>query len=235
MSWLFSQALVEEYSAANCLDGEQSAQLNVMPTQHKFFRNDKTMEFCDLSRFGLTLNLLTADRGMELLTWYLADFPVKTLAPLDLPQGWREREAGYGEKWHGSFAKYNLAESSWKTRQCSLLGDLEKFSETWPRWGSMRNGECFPVTPRERQLKGSEFSLPAPTKSMGKRGWGISNVKARYSEKIETNARVFGYKPHPSVLEWSMGWIPTWTKLQPLGMDKFQLWLQQHGECLEGQ
>src|SRR5687768_17477186 len=54
MSWLFSQALVEEYSAASCSDGEQSAQLNVMPTQHKFWRNDKTMEFSRLSQFGLT-------------------------------------------------------------------------------------------------------------------------------------------------------------------------------------
>jgi hypothetical protein len=36
MSWLFSQALVEEYSAGTCLDGEQSAQLNVMPTPLRF-------------------------------------------------------------------------------------------------------------------------------------------------------------------------------------------------------
>ncbi len=35
MSWLFSQALVAEYSAANCSDGEPSAQLNVMPTQQQ--------------------------------------------------------------------------------------------------------------------------------------------------------------------------------------------------------
>ena len=233
MSWLFSRALVAEYSAANCSDGELSAQLSVMPTQHKFWRNDKTMEFCDLSRFGLTLNLLTESRGGELLTLFLAGFPARTLAPLDLPQGLREREAAYGGKWYGSFARYNLEESLWKTPQCSLLEDSETFLETWPRWGLMRNGECFLAEPREPQLKENEFSLPAPTKSMGKRGWGISNVKARYSEKIETNARIFGYKPHPSILEWSMGWIPTWTKLQPLETGKFQSWLQQHGEPLE--
>ncbi len=54
MSWLFSQALAEEYSADTSLAGEQFAQLNVMPTPHKFSRNDKTMEFSSLSRFGLT-------------------------------------------------------------------------------------------------------------------------------------------------------------------------------------
>ncbi|WP_227628725.1 DNA cytosine methyltransferase [Klebsiella pneumoniae] len=51
MSWLFSQALAEEYSADTSLAGEQFAQLNVMPTPHKFSRNDKTMEFSSLSRF----------------------------------------------------------------------------------------------------------------------------------------------------------------------------------------
>ena len=32
MSWLFSQALVEEYSDGSCSDGEPSVQLSVMPT-----------------------------------------------------------------------------------------------------------------------------------------------------------------------------------------------------------
>ena len=41
----------------NCSDGEQFAQLNVMPTQAKFWRKDKMMEFSNLSRFGLTLQL----------------------------------------------------------------------------------------------------------------------------------------------------------------------------------
>lgn len=41
MSWLFSQALAEEFSAETSLAGEQFAQLNVMPTPHKFSRNDK--------------------------------------------------------------------------------------------------------------------------------------------------------------------------------------------------
>ena len=39
MSWLFSQALVEEYSAVTCSDGEPCAQLNVMPTPQPFWRN----------------------------------------------------------------------------------------------------------------------------------------------------------------------------------------------------
>lgn len=78
MSWLFSQALVEEYSEGTCLAGEPCAQLNVMPTPHKFWRNDKTMEFSSLSQFGLTLRVLTDEDGEELLMSFLAAFPVRT-------------------------------------------------------------------------------------------------------------------------------------------------------------
>ena len=78
MSWLFSQALAEEYSAGTSLDGEQFAPLSVTHTQHKFWRNDKTMEFSDLSRFGLTCAVLTGNRGEELLISFLADFHART-------------------------------------------------------------------------------------------------------------------------------------------------------------
>jgi len=44
MSWLFSQALVAEYSAATSSAGEPSAPLSVMPTPHRFWRNDKPMD-----------------------------------------------------------------------------------------------------------------------------------------------------------------------------------------------
>jgi hypothetical protein len=94
MSWLFSQALVVEYSAANCLDGEPCAQLNVMPTPHKFWRNDKTMDFSKLSQFGLTLQLLTESRGEALLMWFLAGFHAKTLAPQEKGGGIEASRSG---------------------------------------------------------------------------------------------------------------------------------------------
>lgn len=34
---------------------------------------------------------------------------------------------------------------------------------------------------------------------------------------------------NPPWIEWLMGWCIGWTDLQPLGMDKFQQWRQQHG------
>ena len=143
MSWLFSQALVAEYSAASCSDGEPSAQLSVTPTQHKFWRNDKTMEPSDLSRFGLTCAVLTADRGEALLTSYLAGFRARTSA---LPEPGTDSMAPdqvCGANSRGWFATYSQDSSTWKTAQLSLLGDSELFLETWPRWGSMQGGASY--------------------------------------------------------------------------------------------
>jgi len=99
--------------------------------------------FSRLSQFGMMFKPLTADRGEELLMSYRAAFHAKTS-----PQPEREQESTgsgqeCGEKWHGSFVKYDQNSCSWRTHQCSLLGGLELFSETWPRWGLMRDGECW--------------------------------------------------------------------------------------------
>ena len=78
MSWLFSQALVEEYLGASSLDGEQSAPLNGKPTQQAYCAPDKMTDFCLLSQFGMTFKPLMENLGQELLTLYLADFHAKT-------------------------------------------------------------------------------------------------------------------------------------------------------------
>jgi len=64
-----------------------------------------------------------------------------------------------GEKWRGSFVKFDQDLSLWKTHQCSLLGDLEEFSETWPQWGLMRDGECWEQRTLEQSIRGIEFGL----------------------------------------------------------------------------
>lgn len=168
MSWLFSQALVEEYSAASCSDGEPSAQLSVMPTQHKFWRNDKMMEFSKLSQFGLTCAVLTASRGEELLTLFLAAFHAKTLAQQEKAQESQVKEVDYGKSSHGLLAKYNPDTHSWKTAQCSLFEDLEQSLEIWPRWGSMRNGVCYLLPMLAQTIKEKESRYWATPTTMDK-------------------------------------------------------------------
>ncbi len=78
MSWLFSQALVEEYLGDTCLDGEPSAPLSGNNTQQAYCAPDKMTKFSRLSRYGMTVKPLTDTHGEELLTLYLAGFPAKT-------------------------------------------------------------------------------------------------------------------------------------------------------------
>ena len=143
MSWLFSQALVEEYLGDICLDGEQSVQLNGKPIQQAYCALDKMTDFLKVSQSGMMFKPLTESLGEELLMSYLEDFHARTLAQQEKAQELTENGQECGKRWQGSFAKYDQNLSMWKTAQCLLAGDWEKFSEIWPTWGSMRNGECW--------------------------------------------------------------------------------------------
>ena len=78
MSWLFSQALVEEYSEASSLDGAQSAQSSGSHTQQAYCAPDKMTAFLRLSPSGMMFKPLTATHGQALLMSYLAAFHAKT-------------------------------------------------------------------------------------------------------------------------------------------------------------
>jgi DNA (cytosine-5)-methyltransferase 1 len=112
--------------------------------------------FSRLSRFGMTYKPLTETRGEVLLTLYLAGFHAKTFQLRGGGLVLTENEAECGEKWQGSFVKYDQDSCSWKTHQCSLLGDLDEFSETWPQWGLMRDGECWEQRTLEQTIRGTE-------------------------------------------------------------------------------
>lgn len=150
MSWLYSRALVVAYWEGSCSDGGQSAPLNTNPMPRAFCSPDRMTDFCRLSRFGMTFAPLTGDLGEGLLTWCLEGSRAKTSARQDKGRGSQESAVVSGWKWRESSVKYDPAMRSWKTRQCSLLGDSEWFSETWPRWGLMRDGECWELPMSER-------------------------------------------------------------------------------------
>ncbi len=139
----------EGYLADTCSDGEPCAPSSGNPTPLLYLPPDRMKAFSRLSRYGMTFKLLTEDRGAALLTWYREGFHVRISATPEREQGLPESAAECGSTWHGSLARYDPATRSWRTHQYSLLGDLELYSETWPRWGTMRNGACW-----ERSMPG---------------------------------------------------------------------------------
>jgi len=185
MSWLFSRALVEEYSAATSWGGAPSAPLSVMPTQHKFWRNDKTMEPSQLSRFGLTCAVLTDDHGEALLTWFRADSRVRTYPLPGLVPGLMASGLASGVRWLESSVRYDPATSSWKTHRCLWDEDLPWSSVTLPKWGMALNGLVYRHPTLERPISATESGLwPTPTVhgnhnmpgSSKTAGWGLSSA-----------------------------------------------------------
>ena len=195
MSWLFSQALVEEYLEENFWDGEPSAPLNGNPIPQAYCAPDKMTGFSRLSRFGMTFKPLTESRGKELLTLYLAGFPARTLVLRGGGQALLEAEVPCGNTWQGLLGRYDPSTHSLKTAQCSLFEDLKPSSVTLPRWGSMQNGELYQRQTLVRPILESEFGLwlTPSTVDIGKRSEDSMKRRLEYRKNIGRNGVGAGY------------------------------------------
>jgi len=248
MSWLFSQALVEEYSAVTCSDGEPSALLSGNRTHQAYCAPDKMTDFSRLSRFGMTYKPLTEDRGEELLTSYLAAFRAKTLAQPEKVVALKVPAAACGRTWHESSVRYCLDSSSWKTAHCLWEEVLPWSSVTLPRWGMTRSGVVLAHQMSERPINATAYGLwPTPCKTDGMIGWSETVVKRRETTGLRPSGCKIGYqinyvrqtspyvmkdgRYHPKLGEWLNGWPQGWSQLQPLETGRFQEWLQQHSLC----
>lgn len=237
MSWHFSQAVVEAYSVGNCSGGKRFVRSKMIRIASLLCVNDKMTAFLRRSRSGMTCGPFTVKRGAAILTWFREGFLARTFRVPEKAQELRAQDQDYGSKWQGSFARWNPASCSWKTPQLSLAGDLTEYSETWPRWGMMRNGACWELeTPLGYVGVRESGSWPRPTATMGQRGWGQTNERNenRYSEKVKANVfheqALWGWRPRIELLEWIMSWPIGWTALKPLATDKIQQWLRSHGK-----
>lgn len=201
MSFIFSRALVEASSPANFEETSASVLSSESPTPKPCLWHDKTTGRFPLSRFGMTCAPLTDDRGTELLTSWLGAFHARTLVSPVVETVSTASGAGSGQKWRGSFAKYDPSESKWKTAQSSLLGDSDEFSETWPRWGSMLNGECYlrPTVAPTISESASGF-WPTPTASLADKGGRVTPTKGREGGTLieALSARMF---PTPCAID----------------------------------
>ena len=233
MSWLFSQALVEEYLGDTSLDGEQSAPGSGNNTQHAYGAPDKTTKFFRLSRYGMTVKPLTDTRGEELLTLYLAGFPAKTFQRQGGGEELKAQNPRCGNTWQGSLARLDPNTFLWKTAQSSLLEDLELSLQTFPKWGLMQNGALYQLPTLVQTISERGFGLGQYVTPTTRDYKGMSGSGFRERHGINHNlADCLGGVPNPMFSEWLMGFPPGWTDLKPLVMDK-SLYVQQlHGSCL---
>jgi len=171
MSWHFSQALEAEFLAEHCSDGERFAPWNSLPFALDDSRSAKMKEICHRSPFGTMFVPSTDALGAELLTWFQAAFRVKTFPAPEKEQESKEVVPDYGPKWRGLSVKLAPNGSWLKIRPSSHQEGSEQSCETWPKWGSMRNGECLERLTPERPTSGKESGLlPTIRATDGKRG-----------------------------------------------------------------
>jgi len=155
---------VAESLGENCLDGKPSVQSKSTVTAPVYYVGDKTKEFSRLSRFGMTLQPLTADRGEALLTSFREAFLAKTFQQPEEEQALPENVRDSGVRWHELSVKYDQDLSSWRTHRCLFQEVLEESSLTLPRWGLMRNGELSERTTPEHLTSETESGCwPTPS------------------------------------------------------------------------
>jgi hypothetical protein len=129
-------------------------------------------ESCPDSPFGMISAPSTEIRGEGLSISCAEDSPARTSARPEKAQESKGSSLDCGPRWPGSFARFDPHSCLWKTVQCSLFGGLVEFSETWPRWGSMRDGECS--------------ALPMPSGLEEFRAWITSVIESGLSESAPT-------------------------------------------------
>ena len=162
------------------------------------------------SRSGMTSRPSTGASGAGPSTSSPEGSPVPTFPAPAGAQASTESSPGSGEKWPESFARYDPDSRSWRTAQCSLLGGFTEFSETWPRWGLMRGGECWELSTPARRTSGSGSGYsrtggtgwPTPNASDGQQGAVLT--EERLTALIETGRparRKDGGEYHTKLLE----------------------------------
>ena len=193
MSWLFSQALVEEYSEGISLDGAQSAQSSGKPIQQAYCAPDKMTDFSRLSRFGMMYKPLTATHGEALLMSYLAAFHAPTFPLQAEAQGLMEKTPQCGITWRGWLAKFDQDSYSWKTAQCSFIEESGECLETFPASGMTRDGLLWEQTRSERPTKGIERGL-----------WRTPDTGGGGHLDYSRKARIIERMVSPSKSDWSI-------------------------------
>ena len=239
MSYTYLQEQGEVSSAGCFSDIPQSVLLNLNLTAEKSYSNGNETESCQSSQFGMMSAPSTATRGKEKSMLSAGVFLAKTSHQQEKEPGSQENEADSGQKWPGSLAKFDLNTHSWRTHQCLLFEDLGESLETFPNWGMMRDGELLGLDISADHICEKEYGyLPTPNAVMFRNHNYNKDLCIKRSRKhqIDICMHSIMYWNGPIKIEFiegMMAWPIKWTELKPLEMDKFQQWLQQHGESLE--
>ena len=258
MSYIFLLGQGEESLAGSFSDIPVYVLSRSNPTAERFYSSGNGMGSCPDSLSGMTCGPSMAIPGEDESTSSAEDSHARTSPPQAKGLGSAENAADYGLNLLGSLAKFDRDSYSWRTPQCSLVEGLDEFSGTWPRWGTMRSGECWErimpelptsgtesgswPTPRASEANGGDYqydrgdhSKPRDTlKGMVKRFPSPaardwkSGAGRKENGHVPQLPEVLGGQLNPDWVEWLMGWPIGWTACEPLEMGRYQQWPLWH-------
>lgn len=137
--------------------------------------------------------------------------------------------------------------------QATLDGTLQEYSGTWPKAGTMLDGECFRQEKWERRIKETDSGLWATPQARDFRSgeahrWGDERRSNNLNDQVAffatprasdangakvqpnkqgglgLNQQVSG-KLAPEFVEWLMNWPRGWSALEPMPRERFDEWL----------
>lgn len=170
----FSQEQAEAFWETYSWAIRQSPPAKSKNTQGEYSCSDSETDGCQTFRYGtisepcakITPNAqppLPLGSRSEMNSLCAEGSRAKTFQAQEKAKESTANEVDCGERWQESLAKYDPDSRSWKTRQYSLLGGLIAYSETFPKWGIMRNGELYPAETQAVFIYESGYGLSLPT------------------------------------------------------------------------
>src|ERR1019366_8408057 len=208
----FLQALGAEFSVVNFSAGRQCAPWKSFPSAPDDLCSGKMKDTCHRSPYGMMFVPSTDATGTDLLTWFRAGFPVRTLVPLAkelVLTAAQDQDSGNNSS--ESSETFDLASHSSRIHRVLWTKDWTLFSTTLPSAGTMRNGQFWAreiVLPVMNE-SASGFSLPTPKCFDERRACSSENrampglpewAHQRYSHEAKKSWLV------PELLEQVMGW-----------------------------
>lgn len=163
MSWHYLQGQEEASWEENCLDGAPSALSRLIPMRAESCLLAKLTDVLAASQSGMTCGHLTdIDGGAQSMS-SAADSPARTSAQPERELESPERSPVCGRTWHELLVRFDLVSCLWKTARCLFPEVLPWSSVILPRWGMMRDGECWERNTPELPTNGTVSGLwPTP-------------------------------------------------------------------------
>ena len=243
MSWHFSQALVAEYLAENCLGGGRYVPWKSMPSALDDSCSAKMKDTLHRSPYGMMYVPLTEAHGKALLTWFLEVFLARTsvVRPGRRASALKDHGVDYGVRCTESQVKFDRLTCLWKTHQCLFTEVLPESLVILPAWGMTVNGVVFRVitpvlkrtvsgygwlrrplaTDRKFYVLTKQQMVTRRTQKKSPMNWMQQAIELSGLNKAWANVRF---------AEHLMMWPVNWTALEPLETAKFQQWLNLHGK-----